>query len=549
LARNTILAFLLFWTVWWAGPGRRRDWTTVPGLGWVRWLPVAASVFVLVAFTVLAAWYLAQDGFASEVEPVVSSLSWQVQSGQALYTSFAQAERYSVLYGPSVFLTNGFFLQVLGPSFTSVKMASALASVGSLLFLYAALARKRRDLVALAATAGAALFFWAQGFSIYSVRPDALIVFAVALGLYAATRTTRWLAIVTVAVLAGFTVNLKIHCLLYFLPVIVVLAQRLGWRAAAWALAGAAVVVVAPFLLYPQISVVNYLEWLANETGHGLHLDLLVLPIGYAALLGLPLALVAWFRGRRHGFLGTERLVVLSLALALGVCFVLSAKQGSGIVHLMPLVPSVMFVVGRLVRPLLAGGSEFWAGRTTRSAAVAVVLTVLLAGVVTEYRAARLVAWQLAQSPGLVQDIKGIMESYDGLPMAMGFGGVDRWYRTTWYQPMLTFQDNPVLVDPVSVMDTLKSGRNLAAATYDALAAGKVALWLVPRSQVPFQLRSLYDPAEPMFPQEFVEKFRDCYSLRGQSRYFDLWFWNGLDALPDAPLAASGPSEAVNLAR
>ena len=233
LARYMILAFFLFWAIWWLGPGRRRDWTAVPGLAWIGSVPVIASALVLLAFAAIAAWYVTLDGFAGEVEPAVSSLSWQVQTGQTLYTSFDQAERYSVLYGPSVFLTNGLFLQVLGPSLVSAKMASALASVGSLVFLYAAIARKRRDQVALAVTAGAALFYWAQGFSIYLVRPDALLVFSVGLGLYAATRTTRWLAIIAVAVLAGFTINLKIHSLLYFLPVIVVLAQRLGIRRSA----------------------------------------------------------------------------------------------------------------------------------------------------------------------------------------------------------------------------------------------------------------------------------------------------------------------------
>ncbi len=548
LAQHMILAFLLFWVIWWFGPGRRRDWTTVPALAWGRLVPFIGSVLVLLVFTAIAAWYVTLQGFAGEVEPVVTSLSWQLHTGQVLYTSFEQAERYSVLYGPSVFLTNGLFLQVLGPSLVSAKMASALAAVGSLVFLYAALSPRRYDSVALVVTAGAALFYWAQGFAIYLVRPDALLVFALGFGFYAATRTSRWLAIFAVAVLAGFTINLKIHSLLYFLPVIVVLAQRLGLRAAVWALAGAAVVAVGPFALYPQISVVNYLKWLSNEVGHGFHLDLLVYPIGYAAFLGLPLAVLAWLRGARHDYLGPERPVVLSMLPALLCALVLSAKPGSGIVHLLPLVPSVMFVVGRLVRPFAAGGLDIWDRRLMRSAAAAVILTVVLAGSVNQYRATRLVDWQVDQIPGIVSDVEEIMDSYDGLPMAMALGGEERWYRYTWLKPLLTFRDNPVLLDPISVMDTVKSGKGLAEATYDALTEGRVALWLVPRSQVPFLKMSWYDPDVPIFPPDFVQHFHDCYTLRGQSRYFDLWFWNGLDPVPSASMASYGLQESENLA-
>ena len=549
LAQHMILAFFLFLAIWWLGPGRRRDWTASPTPAWGRFVPDIASVFVLVAFTAIAAWYVTLEGFAGEVEPVVASLSWQVQSGQTLYTSFEQAERYSVLYGPSVFLTNGLFLQVLGPSLMSAKMASALASVGSLVFLYAALSRKRRDSVALAVTAGAALFYWAQGFAIYLVRPDALLVFAVGFGFYAATRTTRWLAIIAVAVLAGFTINLKIHSILYFLPVIVVLAQRLGLRAAVWALAGASVVAVAPFALYPQISAANYLKWLANEAEHGFRLDLLIMPMGYAAFLGLPLVVLAWLRGARHGFLGRERLLVLSILPAAACALVLSAKPGSGIVHLLPLVPSTMFVVGRLVRPLVAGGLVTWDRRLARSAAAAVILTVLFAGSVAQYRAARLIDWQMDQIPGIVNDVEEIMDSYEGLTMAMALGGEERWYRYTWYKPLLTFRDNPVLLDPISVMDTAKSGKELSEATYDALTEGRVALWLVPRSQDPFLKMSWYDPDVPIFPQDFVQRFHDCYTLRGKSRYFDLWFWNGLDPVPGASLASYDMKESESLAR
>lgn len=532
LARNTGLAFLAFGVMWWLGSGRRPGWAPAPSPRVIRQAVVISCVLTFMAFTLIAAWYVLQEGFADEVESVVSSLSWQVQSGQSLYTSFEQAERYSVLYGPSVFLTNGLFLKILGPSLASAKLASAFAAIGCLIFLYASLRQEKRDPVALAVTAGAALYLWAQGFSIYLVRPDALLVFTVAFGIFSATRANKWLAVIAVAAAAGFTINLKIHCLLYFLPALVALGQRHGLKAGIWATTGAGLVAVAPFVFHPQISALNYLKWLANETQHGFQLGLLVQPANFTAFLGLPLVVVAWLRGPRLGYLGPERLMLLSLLPATAVALVLSAKPGSGIVHLIPLVPSAMFLLGRLVRPLVAAGLPNWDRRLARSAAAAVVLTAVLAGTVNQYRAVRLLDWQLNEMAEMAADVEMVMDTYDGLPMAMALGGENQSYRATWLKPLLVFRDNPTLLDPISVMDTAKSGLPLAKATYEALTQGKVALWLVPRSQVPFLKMSWYDPDLPIFPQEFVDHFRACYTQLGSSEYFDLWFWNGLDPVP-----------------
>jgi hypothetical protein len=206
-------------------------WTCCRGLRLRPAVVWTLSLALVTVFAGIAAWYVGLEGFAGEVEPVISTLSWLVSHGHPLYTPFDAAERYSVLYGPSVFLTNGLFLKLLGPSLVSVKLASAIGAVGSLVLLYAAMARRRRDTMAVALTAGAAMYFWAQGFSVYVVRPDALMLFALALGLYGAARLRLPLAVLVVAVTAGFGVNLKLHGILYFVPVMAVLATRFGRRA------------------------------------------------------------------------------------------------------------------------------------------------------------------------------------------------------------------------------------------------------------------------------------------------------------------------------
>jgi len=520
-ARNMLAAFALFFGVCLL-LGRRAPVERLrPAHAW--WL----SLGLLAVFAAIAAWYVGLEGLAGEVEPAVTTLSWLVSQGHPLYTPFDAAERYSVLYGPSVFLTNGLFLRLLGPSLASVKLVAALAAFGSLLLIYAALARRRRDTLAILLAAAAALYFWAQGFAVYLVRPDALLVFSVALALYGAARLRRSLAVLTVAAAAGFAVNLKLHGFLYFVPVAALLAQRHGRRAWPAAAAGALVVAALPFLLNPQVSLVDYFAWIANASRHGLTTEYLALDLGYAAALLLPLAgtlaLTGWSRWR-----GTpESTLVLALASVLPAMLVLASKPGAGLVHLMPLAVPTVYVLGRLVQRLQDEGFD-WRPRARRAAALAFGLTLLLAGSVNEYRAVRLLDWQTRLLPDLEQDVRGVMARYDDLPMAMACGGENKHYLSTWTRALLAFDGNPVLLDPISVMDSSLSGRDLSESTYDAINQGRIALWLVPRGQDPFRKVNWYTPHLPIFPEAFRRHFLANYTQRAQSRYFDLWFWNGL---------------------
>lgn len=520
-ARNMVAAFALFFGACLLLGRRLPTGGLRPAYAW------GLALGVLLGFAGIGAWYMRLEGLAAEVEPVVTALSWLVSEGHPLYTPFDAAERYSVLYGPSVFLTHGLFLRVLGPSLAAVKLVSVLGAFGSLLLIYAALARRRRDTVAILLATAAALYFWAQGFAVYRVRPDALLVFSVALALYGAARLRRPLAILTMAAAVGFAVNLKLHGFLYFLPVGVLLAQRHGRRALPLATLGAIVVAALPFLLNPRVSLVHYLAWIGNASHHGLTTEFLALDLGYAAALLLPLAVVFALTGWSHWRGTPEGALVLALASVLPATLVLASKPGAGLVHLLPLVVPTVYVLGRLVQRLQDEGFD-WRPRARRAAAVAFGLTLLLAGSVNEYRAVRLLDWQSHLLPDLEQDVRGVMARYEDLPMAMACGGENQHFLSTWAGTLLVFAGNPVLLDPISVMDSSLSGRDLADSTYTAIDEGRIPLWLVPRGQDPFRKVNWYTPHLPIFPEAFRRHFLAHYTPRAQSRYFDLWFWNGL---------------------
>lgn len=542
LTHHIGLAFVLFVVLWEAGrrPAARHSLPGFPAGSPLPATRLLAAGLLLVAgtFCAIGVWYLTLDGFAGEVEPAVSSLAWVFQDGRPLYHAADAAERYSLLYGPSVYLTNGLFLHILGPTLMSAKLASFLAAVAGLLLLHGALTSRARSLPALAAVTVAVSLYWSQGFGIYLVRADSLLVFSVAFGLFVVRRAPRFLSLAGLAAILGFAVNLKIHAIVYFAPVLVLAAGRWGWRACGVSLLGAAAVVAAPFALYPQISWENYWGWVRNAADHGLGTQDLVLNLRFAFLLILPLAVTVIGGPGPAARWRSDRRLLTVLAAALVATLVVASKPGAGPVHLLPLVPLFVFVPARIWQ------AEGWAAlRMARphprwlvpAVLPAAALTLTLSATVTEYRSTRLIAWQQDQSPGLSLEVQGIMERFPGLGISMACGGENASFRHTWIRPLLVFADNPVLIDPIAVMDCCLAGTPLSPATYRALAEGRIGLWLVPRGQQPFAKTNWYAPHNPIFPVAFQQEFTAHYSLRDRTPHFDLWFYNGLSQPRQAP--------------
>ncbi len=520
-------------------------------LGWLRpallpgWSPrhrmlVTAGCCLLAAFFLgIGLWYLTIEGFAGEVEPLVISNSWLLEQGQELYHPLDGANQYSVLYGPSVFLTNGLFLKVLGPTLTSAKLASVLAAFASVLFLLAAVSRKRNDPLAWAVVGCAVLLFWSHGFGIYLVRPDSLLVFAVALGIFLVRRAGSRLGVAGLAAVLGFAINLKVHGGLYFLPILYLAYRRWGRTSLVWIMGGAMLAVAAPFLLHPRISFLNYLAWLGNATLHGLTAQDLGLNLRFAFLLLLPLLGLAARTGFRSGVWRGQRGLLLWVFLALGPVLVLAAKPGAGPVHLLPFVPVMAFVPALVWSAARPADRALPSSRRVpaRGLLAGAALTIVIAGMVSEYRATMLVAWQQGQAPGLAAEVRGIMAKYPGRHIGMACGGENAAFRWTWIRPLLVFADHPVLIDPISVMDCCLAGRPLPPATQEALGQGVVDLWLVPREQTPFAKVNWYPPHDPIFTPEFQQEFLAHHAKADRTEHFDLWFWkkDEVQALPGRP--------------
>ncbi|MDO9172339.1 MAG: hypothetical protein Q7W29_10975, partial [bacterium] len=519
---------------------------------WSRIRPalVCVAAIVFAAFLSTSLWYLNHDGYASDVEAMVTSVSWWVQTGGPLYHAPDADPQYSVLYGPMVYLATGFWLDLLHPSIFAAKLGSLLALYVSVILLHLTIRRLVSGTLAFGMTAVALLLYWTAGTAALLVRPDPYILAAVCLGLYAAGSSWRVPAVVGAALALGLAVNLKVHAVLYLLPVLTLLDERHGSRATLAALGLGAVAVVAPFALHDGISLVNYLSWILIGTRHGLELDYLPLLFTRALFFAIPVLVLLSTASRPANRPWMRRQLVTAWAAGTLAVIVLAMKPGAGQVHLLPMIPINLVFAARLwpaegMRGLLFPDR----GASWRLGAVAAfMIAAVVAGSVSGYRSARLAGSRMENSTAISADIRGILAEHPDRAIGMGYSGDSNYYHLANLRPLLTFSGNPLLIDAVSLMDSRRAHRQIPEATLAALDAGVIDLWLVPRGRQPFRLASWYPPHDDVFSDEVRARFSFHYRLEGHSRYFDLWGWDQSAALDGVLVQApAGASVAMQL--
>jgi len=119
-----------------------------------------------------------------------------------------------------------------------------------------------------------------------------------------------------------------------------------------------------------------------------------------------------------------------------------------------------------------------------------------------------------------------------GRRVAMGFGNGVR-YESTWVRPDLVRAGHPYAIEPVALMDLQAEGVAIPADRF--FEASDVDVWLTPRGQDPFVMRSFYG-APHILSDEFREHFTRHWHITGNSQFFA--FWERKADVEQAPLAA-----------
>jgi hypothetical protein len=475
-------------------------------------------------------YYAVGPTMAGHGESSMVCMAWRFREGAALYAAPDAPEQVTITYGPMQTLLNAGLLWLFGPHVLVAKVAAglmALAGLACCARVYIQVGDRRTALLGMG---WLALAYMKSSMQTFFVRPDAALLLCLSLSLLAVFVLPKRWGWIVLGVAAAWGTNLKITMPAYMVPVAVMYWRRHGfggvWRAGVLA----AILGAAPFVLSPQISLVNYLFWLKVLADQGADIGYMTLPIGgYLALIAGPVAcamgIFAWSRPKafgelayRHRWLGVSAAVTGLLALWVAI------KPGNGPAHLLPFYPTLGVVLVKSLTELGRGEKVELGGKQWLLAGSGIVMLLALAAFSIRSTWVNVIQgcrWR--EGWALVREVRGLAEKYEGRGMALAAGSSQERYFTTRYQAELVLRGNPYVLDVTSLMFMQKAGQPIPERTREYLAQGRCPLWLVPRGEAPFELRNWYQPHGMIFDAAFRRGFLAHYRIVDRSEHFDVW--------------------------
>jgi hypothetical protein len=497
---------------------------------------IIAAALVVCAVELGSVRYAASNVLSDHVESNVISLSdvWGTQ--HPLYGSLADPERYSLLYGPNLFIVSRLSMNLLGASIQSAKLPEALLvglSIVLLFFIYRAESSSPIALVCLAycllaietlSAIWPSSLFWARG--------EPYIVFSAVVALFAARMKNAVLATALLGVAMGFAVNIKLHSLIFLLPTAVLFARQRGYFRLIVSLVIAAVVAALPFGV-PGISLANYFVWLHVAGAHPLIHGMLLRYAKAGIIVVLPVAAIyrmAWVRQPdvAKSYLRENAPFFATCVAAVGINIIPAMKLGSGGYHFIPFAPLLGFVLCQLLARFPRQWSPLLRTDLAPVALAAAAILVMTAKLLVDERELN----ELSRDGGawatrVIDEIKGIESNHPGKTIAMGYGDTASYLNlpVTDYRTQVVFDHQAYPLDAVSVMDTQLAGKPLAPATIGYLKSGLVRIWLIPRGSEPFSMVRVgaAESSAKIFDAEFRQAFFENYRCTTSTPHFDLW--------------------------
>ena len=471
---------------------------------------IVAGIGLLV-YPLIAIWYASDPHFYDNAEPTIVSVAWIYLKGAPLYHAIDAPERYSHIYGPMAFMVHAWALAALGPSIGVSKWLGAAAGIASVVLIYATLRRVCSRDRAIALTGISTMMLLAFRHYSFWTRPDPLQLFCAALSLFCASGRGGPASIVVAGLASGILWNLKITGVLYSLPVLVLIAQRAGARAASIAIAIGLVVAIAPFSL-DNISITNYLTWLRLSGQTGLLFSLLLQNLEWAVYLCLPMVLARSMTERTSN---DDRQLVGALTLGILIVVVAASKPGAGPYHLIPFVPAIIFLAGTRL-----GAQPLLASRVLAPAA-AIAWSVALVLLAANQGAMLVTAMTPRRALDDVEDVRAFLAGHEGI-VEMGYGWTEA---KSLIRPVVTFRNHSYLIDQPAVREYQLQGLDLPSSTIDAVRGCRAAYWLIPKGEQPFSAINSYPSVakKPLYPPAFQAAFAATYRLTETTKHYDVW--------------------------
>jgi hypothetical protein len=476
------------------------------------WL--AAAICVIAVYLVLVIWYAQSSLYFDHAEPTITAVSWLLHLGRPVYHDLDSAERYSLIYGPAVFLIHAVWLGIIGPGIVASKSVAAGAAIAAVLLVFIAYRRTAGWRVAVLLTATCLLVYLGFRNATFWTRPEPFLLLAVAMGLWAATGNLSALGTLVVAVAIGLALDLKFTGVLYLLAPLAVQGSRHGWPRAWIAVGGGLALAALPFLLLPQISLGNYVLWIRMSGQNGLLVGILEQNLEFGFLLVLPLLPLL------IGMTGDDkeaRALVGALAIAVPIVALLASKPGAGPVHLVPFLPSVLYGTAHWRQ---RGHTPF---RFPRGSVAAYVLA--LSGVAAIQQGYFVESMRRVDARAVAEDVDAFRRLHSG-SMAIGYTGeVPGGAALSAYRPMLVFSSGDYWLDASALREQQLSRLPMPTRTIAAIDSCRTRYWLIPAGGEPFDTRNMYPGTEskPLFPDAFRRAFSSAYAPNGRTRFYEVW--------------------------
>jgi hypothetical protein len=107
-------------------------------------LIAGSSACLIFIYVVIVITYPLYPGFRDHMESSVAAISWMAAHGSQIYPSWTSGDVYGLLYGPMLFVVNGYWLNMY-PSLTMAKIPGVVCCILSLCFFMAIIRARLTD--------------------------------------------------------------------------------------------------------------------------------------------------------------------------------------------------------------------------------------------------------------------------------------------------------------------------------------------------------------------------------------------------------------------
>ncbi|MCG6551290.1 MAG: hypothetical protein L7F77_03105, partial [Candidatus Magnetominusculus sp. LBB02] len=198
------------------------------GSGGVSTLAFVTAAGLTACYVVELYLYLTSYAYADHVEPGIAAISWIFTKGRPVYPALESPDRYSFVYGPVLFIINGYIMKAFGASILTSKLGGVMAALLAVALSFLSFRKFSGVKTSFIAAALLILIFMDFPVVTFWQRSDPFIIFFVVLALYASSGGSRARAVIVTGICTGICADLKLHSVLYFLPVAALLYTRFG---------------------------------------------------------------------------------------------------------------------------------------------------------------------------------------------------------------------------------------------------------------------------------------------------------------------------------